>query len=197
MNPLAEILFRNQGQVLTPELIWGIVKAQEFAEPESVFAGIAPGRRPEDPYPMQDDPRLVINDRNRVGEWIAQRIGVTPHWGGFGAIGLLDHPGSQLVAGALLNNITSTSASAHVAFAGKYSLKRILLLAFFDYAFNQLDLDRLTGLVDSTNEDALRFDMHLGFEHEFTIPNGNAGDVHQLVMWRDKCRWIQRGKNHG
>jgi len=32
MNPLAEILFRNQGQVLTPELIWGLVEAWEFSD---------------------------------------------------------------------------------------------------------------------------------------------------------------------
>lgn len=196
MNPLADILARNQGQVLTPELIWGIVKAQEIAEPENVFAGLAPSIRPEDPHPY-GDPRLVVNDRERVGEWLAQRVGQSAEWGGFGAIGLLDRPGGDLVAAGLLNNITSTNATAHVAFAGKYALKRVLLRAFFDYAFNQLDLERLTGLVDDDNEAALRFDLHLGFEHEFTIPNGNAGNVHQLVMWRDKCRWIKREKQHG
>jgi len=189
MNPLADILARNQGNLLTPELVWGILRAYDESVPETVYAG-ASGVVPPEPAP-HEDPRLVVNDKDRVGTWVAQRVSQLAPWGGFGAIGLLDRPGGDLVAGTVLNNITGTNATAHVAFEGRHSLKRVLLRAFFDYAFNQLDLERLTGLVDADNSDALRFDLHLGFKHEFTIPRGNGGDVHQLVMWRSDCRWLE------
>jgi RimJ/RimL family protein N-acetyltransferase len=92
----------------------------------------------------------------------------------------------------VVESITATNAFVHVAFEGKYSLRRVLIRAFFDYVFNQLGLERITGYVDADNEAALRFDTHLGFEHEHTIKSGNGGDVMMLVMWRDKCRWIKR-----
>ena len=196
MNPLIDILYRNQGQTLTPELIGGILGSFDAALPEAVFTSV-PGRELA-VYRGTDDPRLVVDDRERVGTWLAQRVGHPQgKWGTFGAIGLLDRPGGELVAGALANNMTATNAETHVAFSGKFALKRILIYAFFDYVFNQLGLERVTGLVDANNTDALRFDFHLGYEHEFIIPKGNGGDVYQLVMWRDKCRWLKQGVKNG
>jgi RimJ/RimL family protein N-acetyltransferase len=94
-----------------------------------------------------------------------------------------------------LNDITDTNASIHVAFANKHALKRVFIHAVFEFAFVQLGLKRLTGYVEVDNTDALIFDQHLGFELEHTIHDGSAnGDVHMLVMWASKCRWL-RGKN--
>jgi RimJ/RimL family protein N-acetyltransferase len=191
-HPLVDVLQSNQGNILTPELIWGILRSYDLSVPESIYAGVT-GVVPSEPAP-HEDPRLVTADRERVGEWVAAQVGQKVSWGGFTAIGLLDKPGGELVAGTVLNNITETNAAAHVAFSGRHSLKRVLITAFFDYAFNQLDLERLTGFVDADNAQALRFDRHLGFEDEFIIPRGNGGDVVQLVMWREKCRWLERGK---
>ena len=191
MSPFIDILLRNQGQVLTPELVRGIVLSVDEALPDQVYAAMPGGAVPH-PSAL-NDPRLVTDDKHRVGEWVAQRLGQPAiNWGGFGAIGLLDPSGEQLVAGTVINGIYDTNGFAHVAFEGKHALKRSLIYAFFDYAFNQLGLERLTGTVDSTNADALRFDQHLGFRHEFTIPMGSAPDLIQLVMWRDQCRWIKR-----
>ena len=189
MNPLIEILARNEGQVLTPELITGILTGVDAALPDALWASL-PMRTPPDA--ISADPRLVCDDRDRVGEWVAQRVGMQGHWGGFGAIGLLHPVEDRLVAGVVLAGLTATNAFMHVAFDGKHALKRSLIYATFDYAFNQLDLTRVTGTVDVDNEAALRFDKHLGFEEEFIIPDGNAGDVVQLVMWRHKCRWLKR-----
>lgn len=188
MTTLVDILARNQGSVLTPELIWGVARAHELAEPGGVCA-VSPSEVPATAYAQ--DPRLVTDDRERVGEWIAGRVGQLGGWGGFGAIGLLDEAGEELVAAGLINNITPTNATAHVAIDNRHGLKRCLIHAFFDYAFNQLGLERLTGYVSEDNPQALRFDLHLGYEHEFVIPRGNNGDVYQLVMWRDKCRWLK------
>lgn len=190
MNPLHDILTRNLGARLTPELILGILHGFEAALPEAVCTMIP--TCPPSPPAATADPRLVVDDRARVGAWVAARVGRCAAWGGFSALGWLDAPGGELVAGVVVEGMTSTNAFMHVAFAGRYALKRGLLWATFDYVFNQLGLERVTGLVDAGNAEALRFDRHLGFEPEFVIPRGNGGDVVQLVMWRDRCRWIKR-----
>jgi hypothetical protein len=195
MTPLHQILARNAGSVLTPELIVGIVHGYETAISDTVYSTLVTH---EPVPPAVDDPRLEI-DRDVVGPWVAQRVGLlSGDWGSFAALGLRDDPGGPLVAGCILNNITDTNANAHVAFEGRYALKRCLLYGFFDYAFNQIGLERVTALVDADNADALRFDQHLGFVPEFVIPKGNGVDVVMLVMWKDACRWIKpREQSYG
>lgn len=198
MSPLHDILTRNLGSRLTPELAAGIIHGYESAVPDALCTAVA--TRPSPPPDGTADPRLVVDDKAGVGLWVAQRLGLSsrPWGGGFNAIGWLDAPGGRLVAGVIIEGVTATNAFMHVAFSGRYALKRTLIHATFDYVFNQLALERVTGWVDADNAAALRFDRHLGFEHEFTIPRGNGGDVHQLVMWRDRCRWIRRhGETHG
>ena len=185
-----QILDRNAGSVLTPELISGIVAALDLAYPDSVFSSV-PVRPTE--WPVVNDPRLCT-DRAMVGDWVAQRTGHFGDWGNHGAIGLYSPDGSRLVAGCVINNITETNAYPHVACVGKHAFKRVFFHAVFDYAFRQLDLERLTATVDEDNTAALRFDEHMGFEREHVIKNGNAGDVIMLVMWRDRCRWLNRGE---
>lgn len=182
-----QALWNNQGNRLTPELIIGLQAGIE-AELDQPIASSAP-THPVSPY-QGAGPRLVIHDKERVGGWVAEQVGQRSPWGGFGAIGLEDADG-ELVAGFVLNNLTETNAHAHIAGVGKRWLTKTFLFACFDYAFNQLGLKRLTGLVAEDNFDGLRFDEHLGFEHEYTVPCANAGGaVIMLVMWKEKCRWI-------
>lgn len=189
MNQLADILYRNAGSVLTPELIVGILQSHEYSEHGPIDTTIP--TKAAAPYDYKG-PRLVTDDRERVGEWVARRVGMQVAWtGGFNAIGQEDENG-ELVVGGVVDGLTATNAFTHIAIADKAKLHRGMIHAMFDYVFRQLDLERVTGLVDAENEAALRFDQHLGFEPECVIKNGNAGDVIQLVMWRDKCRWIRR-----
>lgn len=186
-----ELLSRNQGNVLTPELVVGLAQsiyaAQDQTHANRQIAAGLPTYEPDDPRGFAS-PRLLTNDRDRVGAWVAERVGQQSPWGGFGAIGWLDADGENLIAGAVINNLTSTNASSHVAIDGPPS--KTFTKAFFDYAFNQLGLERLTGYVDEDNHAALRFDQHLGYEHEHTITAGNGKDVHMLVIWRHSCKWI-------
>jgi len=184
-------LWNNEGNRLTPEMIVGIQVGIDAELDEPVASSVA-GMQPK-PF-RGDRPRLVLDDRERVGAWVADRVDQLGHWGSFEAIGLEGESG-ELVAGFVLNNMTETNAHVHIAGVGKRWLTKTFLFACFDYAFNQCGLKRLTGLVSEHNHEALRFDKHLGFEHEFTVPHGNAGGaVIMLVMWKEKCRWIkQRG----
>lgn len=186
MDELEQILWRNQGAVLTPELIMGMHYAIGQAT-RAVPATVTTRNVPDAEFAGH---RLVCNDRERVGEWVAERVGQKVEWGGFSAIGQ-EGPTGALNVGMVLDNITETNATMHVAIADGARLTRTMVHACFDYPFNQLGLSRVTGLVNADNEPALRFDRHLGFENEFVIKDGNGGDVIQLVMWRDRCRWIE------
>ena len=189
MTDLYPILARNAGNVLTPEMINGILNAYEYSLHGPVDTTI-PTRAAAPP--SYKGPRLLVDDRERVGEWVARRVGMQTSWtGGFGAIGQLDE-NDEIVVGMVLDGLTATNGFMHVAISDRAKLHRGMVRACFDYAFNELDLERVTGHVDADNEAALRFDQHLGFEHEFTIPRGNGGDVIQLVLWRDRCRWIKQ-----
>jgi len=188
MNPLQHILARNVGNALTPELAWGIYNGYVESVPDTICLTLP--IVPAPPSNGTDDPRLVVDDRERVGAWVANKLSIHGGWGGFAAIGMLDKPDGELVAGMVLVDLTKTNAYTHVASVGKHSIKKVMLQAAFDYAFNQLKLKRLTCKVDVGNLDSLRFVQHLGFGYEHTIKCGNGEDVIMFVMWRDKCRWI-------
>lgn len=74
---------------------------------------------------------------------------------------------------------------------------RPMLFACFDYPFNQLGLRSVLGIVNSTNEKALRYDKHLGFKEVLRLPgcHDDGGDIVVMKMDRDECRWIKERKN--
>ena len=183
-------LQRNQGNVLTPELTTGLLAALDAEMADSLYSSVP--QRVVD-YPQCEDSRLVLSEHEWVCGWVAERVG---NEAGFHqnacAIGLLGADGN-LVAGVVFENITGANAFVHVAFANRWAMKRVLMHAFYDYAFRQLGLKRLTGYVEASNVDALRFDQHLGFQIEHTIKDGSdQGDVHMLVLWPENWRWANR-----
>lgn len=74
---------------------------------------------------------------------------------------------------------------------------REMLRVSFDYPFNQLNLMAVLGVVNSTNEKAMRFDLHLGFKEEARLVgmHDDGGDIVLLRMNREDCRWIKERKH--
>ncbi len=70
---------------------------------------------------------------------------------------------------------------------------RKMLWAAFDYPFNQLNLKTVLGIVNSKNEQAMRFDRHLGFKELVRLEgqHDDGGDLVVFLMTKDDCRWIQ------
>lgn len=136
--------------------------------------------------------RLVFDQKDRIGQWVAEQVEQTASWGSFYAMGA--EQDGELVAGIVFNNFNGSNATTHIAVAkpGKYLIP--LLERAADYAFIQCKLNRLTGLVDTTNEKALKLDRHIGFEDEFVMkkaaPDGH--DLQVFVLWPEKCRWLKR-----
>ena len=139
--------------------------------------------------------RIVIGEKERVGDWVAPRVRRGAPWANYEAIGLAQ--GDELIAGVVFDSyVPAARCCMHVAGEGRTWLNRDFLWVCFDYAFEQMGCKTIVGLVDADNADALRFDRHLGFQELARIPQG-AGDCDLVVlaMQREMCRWKQN--RHG
>ena len=134
--------------------------------------------------------RTIVGQKERVAAWVASRLGEGTAWGVYEAIGL--EQDGELIAGVVFDGcVPQARCNMHVAGDGKRWLNREFLWFCFYYAFEQLGCNVVVGLVDADNEDALRFDKHLGFEETCRI-EGGAGDCDLIVltMQRRTCRWL-------
>lgn len=135
---------------------------------------------------------LVLYDRERVADWVAGRVGQQVLWEGYNAFGV--EQDGQLVAGVVVHQINGANAFCHIAIDKSSKTVFKLFSVVTDYAFRQLGLKRLTGLVPSNEPEIVKFDIKLGFEIEAVLKNAAVdADLVVLVMWADKCRWLLRG----
>jgi hypothetical protein len=137
--------------------------------------------------------RLVFDDKERVGSWVAEEVGQRTSWGSFYAMGA--EVNGKLVSGIVFNNFNECNATAHIAISKPSKLFLELLdHAVIEYAFGSCGLKRLTGLVAEDNSKALRLDKHIGFEEEGVMKQaGSEGqDTILLVLWPQN---YFRGKN--
>ncbi|MFZ6813528.1 GNAT family N-acetyltransferase [Undibacterium sp. Rencai35W] len=143
---------------------------------------------------IADDKRLITNQPQRFIQFVADMIGSEP-WGNAYGMGMVNARG-EIVCGVVFEDYNRASACIHVAGIGKYWLSRTFLYAVFDYAFNQLKLKRLTGLVAQGNDAAYNFDLHLGFKLEHVLKDAHPnGDIYLLVMRPEDCRYLPGARN--
>ena len=134
---------------------------------------------------------LVTDHPELIGQWVKDRAG-----GGMFerhneyALGVVKE--GRVVAGVLFNNhYPEHSVQIHVAVEDVYA-GREFLKAIFDYAFNQLHVKKLVGLVQEDNVKARRLDEHLGFTTEAKIDDACAGGAILIyTMTRTQCRFIK------
>lgn len=135
---------------------------------------------------------FIFDQSARVGKWVADQINDGCEWGNFYAMGV--EKDGELVAGVVINEYNGSNAACHIAIAkpGKYIIELFRHVA--NYAFNHCKLNRLTGMVPSSKPRVLEFDKHLGFEEEFVMKKAakNGDDLHILVLWPEKCRWLAK-----
>lgn len=133
---------------------------------------------------------MLIFDADAVGPWVASRVkGMSYYPGTSTAIGRVKD--GQIVAGVLYQDHNGPNIYAHIAI-DPGGMNRQFLSIIFDYPFNQLKVDRITGLVADSNMAARRLDEHLGFELEATLHGAHPdGDLRIYKMTRDMCRWIK------
>lgn len=132
--------------------------------------------------------RLVFDEKERVGAWVADQVGQTCTWGSFYAMGA--EVNGELVSGVVFNNYNATNATCHIACSKPNKLFLELLDHAYLYAFQSCKLRRLTGFVDVDNHKALKLDLHIGFQVEGMMREaGSEGqDQYILVLWPENYR---------
>lgn len=81
----------------------------------------------------------------------------------------------------------------HIAFApGWHFSPKAMLREVFRYAFHTAGREMLLGIVNSKNERAMRFDLHLGFREIHRLPgmHEEGGDLVVLAMKKSECRYL-------
>ena len=202
-NPtnLANLLWRNEGNRLTPELIVGLLHGVDYLARQHDAEALSTATVPEPilgdwvaaPNLRESHKRLVLDQHQRVAEWVAAQTDCTADaWAGYACLGLENEAG-ELLAGVVLESYNGRSANVHVAGVGRQWMNRNMLVTFFHYCFNHLQLKRLTGLTPASNAAALAFNRHLGFEVEYVMPDGAAdGDLVIQVLRPENCRYIPK-----
>jgi RimJ/RimL family protein N-acetyltransferase len=134
--------------------------------------------------------RIILDEADRVGEFVLSFSGggYTPGRGS--AIGLEEN--GTLIAGVLFDSYNGASVCMHVAaLPGARWMTKQYLGVCFAYPFRQLHVNKILGLVGSANFPARRFDEHLGFQLEATLPAAHPdGDLLIYTMTESQCRWL-------
>lgn len=128
-----------------------------------------------------------------VGPWICQKTNGTWVPEVSSIIGLVDSDSGSIIAGVMFESFNGASIQMHVASVGKANwLSRAYLGFCFQYAFNQIGVKKVLGLVAESNSDARRFDEHLGFRLEATLSDAHPdGALLVYTMTAEQCRWLQ------
>ena len=134
-------------------------------------------------------------DTDLVGPFVFNNV--FKKWGPEGrtAIGVVD--GDQVLAGMVFEDYSGPGGSitVHVAISHPHVPLRKLLVTCAVYAFNQLAVNKVIGLVPSTNTSALKFDLRVGFKPEAIIPGAFPdGDLVILTLVREDCWYLPKTK---
>jgi RimJ/RimL family protein N-acetyltransferase len=116
---------------------------------------------------------------------------------GRSVIGELNENGSPRWAAVYDHYEPAGSIQLHIAIDNPKYVTRQAIQRVFEYPFNELGVKKVLGIVNSTNEAALTFDMRLGFTVEAVISDAyDMGSMYILSMTREQCRWL-RGQDNG
>lgn len=129
--------------------------------------------------------RQFVSHSDELVAWAAERIHFIPR-SDVKSFGLVSDKGIHAVT--LYDNFSECDCNIHIASdgTGHWFSRQYLNMSFY-YPFVQWNLRRVTGLVPAKNADALRFDLHLGFEREGYLKQALPDDdLIVLGMTRDR-----------
>lgn len=69
-----------------------------------------------------------------------------------------------------------------------------MLAGVFKLVFEDFQRETLVGIVNSNNEKAMKYDLHLGFKEVARLPgmHDDGGDMVVLALAKADCKYIQR-----
>jgi RimJ/RimL family protein N-acetyltransferase len=107
------------------------------------------------------------------------------------------NPETQVIEWCIgFDSFLGKTCQIHVVNFNKKYTPRKLLFAVFDYAFNKAGVETLLGVVNSNNEDAMKYDQNLGFKevHRLEGMHDDGGDLVLFAMKKADCRFIREKK---
>lgn len=133
---------------------------------------------------------IIYDQPDVVGPWVCARTGGVYCKEISQAIGQLNSKG-EIVAGVLFEGFNGATVKGHIAIEPGYSFSRTFLWAIGDYAFRQIKVRKVIGLVNSTNTKAIELDKKLGYVEEGRIKGGTVdGDLLILTLTAENYRYI-------
>lgn len=123
-----------------------------------------------------------------VAQWVYERVGgaICDHTQGIGW-----QRDGELIAGVAYEGFNGSNVFVHQRVDA--APPRRFWWAVTDYPFNQLGCGRITGIVETWNEKALRLNTHIGFRVEATLEKAgrNNSDLVVMVLWKEDCRFLR------
>ena len=139
--------------------------------------------------------RRIVLDWPAVTAWVLERSHALVSLQDCVSIGVVE--GSlddrRVLGGVIFHNNTGRGGAITVHMAGNETswASRELLWAIFDYAFNQMGVEKVIGLLQSDNARAIDVDLRLGFVPEAKVKGAFPdADLLILTMTRAQCRWL-------
>lgn len=107
----------------------------------------------------------------------------------------IDENGSP-IAGVLYDGYNGAIIHAHIWVDAERTPSREWYAAIFDYPFNQLRVTKIIGQVNSSNTEAIKLDVHLGFVLEAKIADyyEDGSSLMVYTMNRSQCRILNSPK---
>lgn len=136
--------------------------------------------------------RIILDDPDRVGSFVKERIGRRAPWFDIKAIG--HERDGELIAGVVYEDYTGNAIQGHVAAEhGSRWMTPSFLWACFYYPFKQLGVRCMYGQVSAANLAAQRLDEHLGFKRLAVLEGAAPGgeDLIIYVMRPEECRFLE------
>lgn len=134
--------------------------------------------------------KIILNDPDRVGEWVAHHIGRKVGWSAWYAIGV--EKCGQLIGGVVMNEfVPGQRCFIHVAATDRRWLSRDLIATVFYCAFIRNRCQVILATIDADNTNSLRLTIGIGFNEVCRVPGGSGHcDLVILAMHRAACRWL-------
>ena len=140
--------------------------------------------------------RILLDEHQRCADWLYSRINVAFSPLDSYVIGV--ERDGVIEAAVGYKDFTGRSVCMHVAIDNPCAIHRRFVWLCFDYPFNQMGVEKVLGVVDSSNAEALNLDLKLGFRPVATVEGVyENGDMLILEMRKSQCRWLKYGAKYG
>lgn len=138
--------------------------------------------------------RVITGQDEIFGPWLMSLLKTTWVPGRGSVIGLWED-GVGPIAGCYYESCNGASVVGHLGGIGRKWMNREYLWFCYHYPFEVLKVNKIIGLVESTNLEARKLDEHMGFVLEATLENcAPNGDLLVYTMTKDQCRFLKLGK---